>query len=65
MTELSKLRDDLALVDRDVVRLMAKRQRLVGANPLTDLLVSSALAADFRMRALAGRVVGSGSVGRR
>ncbi len=31
MTELSKLRADLALVDRDVVRLMGKRQRLVRA----------------------------------
>lgn len=29
MTDLSKLRADLALVDRDVVRLMGKRQRLV------------------------------------
>ena len=31
MTELSRLRDELALVDRDVVRLMGKRQRLVRA----------------------------------
>jgi chorismate mutase/prephenate dehydrogenase len=31
MTDLSKLRADLALVDRDVVRLMGKRQRLVRA----------------------------------
>lgn len=46
-------------------RIRRDRQRLVGANPITDLLVSAALAADFRMRALAARSAGLGSVGRR
>ena len=42
------------------------RRRLVGSNPVTDLLVSSALASDFRLRALAARATRRGAeAGRR
>jgi glycosyltransferase involved in cell wall biosynthesis len=46
-------------------RIRRDRKRLVGANPVTDLLVSSALASDFRLRALAARAARRDAVGRR